>query len=89
VFAYLDIRSSCRASPSEVTLRNGINLTDRTPSPEASGDRAAAHMSLHLTDNVKEPTHLCPPGKMVPGVGYRLIRDTNTVAVRSRPPPLL
>jgi len=41
-------------------LRNGINLTDRTPSPEAPGDRAAAHMSLHLTDNVKEPTHLCP-----------------------------
>jgi hypothetical protein len=42
------------------TQWNGINLTDHTPSPEAPGDRAAAHMSLHKTDNVKEPTRLYP-----------------------------
>ena len=38
---------------------NGINLTDLLE-PRGSKSRAAARMSLHLTDNVKEPTRFLP-----------------------------
>jgi hypothetical protein len=58
VFAYEDICSSHQASPARVTLRNGINLTDR---PIPRGYRRPGrrpHVPSSKTDNVKEPTRI-------------------------------
>ena len=81
VFAYLRHMSSPpKPKLRQRSIRNGISLTDRTPSPEAPGDRAAAHMSLHLNRQCQRADAYLPPVRLVPGsvVPTKKRRETAT-----------
>jgi hypothetical protein len=72
VFAFLRHMSSTpKLKASAGSIRNGLNLPIGRY-PEAIGDRAAAHMSLHLQPTMSKSRHASSPGSI--GSGHRLYR---------------
>jgi len=68
VFAFLRHMSVPPKQASTGTIRNGLNLPIGRY-PEVIGDRAAAHMSLHLNRQCQRADALPPPVRFVPGIG--------------------
>jgi hypothetical protein len=62
---------------------NGLNLPIGRY-PEVIGDRAAAHMSLHLNQQCQRADALPPPVRLVPGIGYADERRRETNADLSK-----
>ena len=68
VFAYQDICSSRQASPTEVALRNGINLTDQ-PIPRGYRRPGRRPHVPSSKPTMSKSRRGCSPGSLVPGVG--------------------
>ena len=69
---------------------NGLAVYQSTLNPEAPGDRAAAHMSLHLKPTMSKSRRASSPGSIGSGHRlYRLRRGAKRWPTPWGPPPLL
>jgi len=82
IYKLVCLRMRTFAHPASAS-RNGSHIKERHKfdrsilSPEALGDRAAAHMSLHLNRQCQRADVFLPPVRLVPGAVCRLV-ETRT-----------